>query len=329
MAQTTRKKSAPGVPKGLEGARRKLEQNFILNVVEEALSAESGTDTHGFENIKGVGIGERVVAGWLTEETCITVYVAAKLPMEEVHESARVPEKVGGVRTDVVEIGEIDAFPFKGLYRPAPGGVSVGHFKITAGTIGCLVKKAGKLHILSNNHVLANVNQAAQGDSVLQPGPFDGGTMPADVIAKLSAFVPISFTNPNLVDCAIAAVSAPNLVTPLNKVLGKLKLPVVAPALNILVSKCGRTTQFTKGRITGVNTTVRVGYGTAGTAIFRNQVIVQSLITTPFSQGGDSGSIIVNNAKQPVALLFAGSTSHTIANPIQSVLTALGVTIAV
>ena len=69
MAQTTRKKSAPGVPKGLEGARRKLEQNFILNVVEEALSAESGTDTHGFENIKGVGIGERVVAGWLTEET--------------------------------------------------------------------------------------------------------------------------------------------------------------------------------------------------------------------------------------------------------------------
>src|SRR5207237_8904696 len=106
-------------------------------------------------DVKGVGIGERVVAVWVTAETCVTVYVAGKVPMEEVHEAARVPEKVDGIRTDVVEIGEIDAFPFKGRFRPAPGGVSVGHFRITAGTIGCLVKQRTKLHILSNNLVLA------------------------------------------------------------------------------------------------------------------------------------------------------------------------------
>src|SRR6267143_1898178 len=170
MAKKPGGKSPSGSTRGLDGARRKLERNLILDVVDEALAADSGTDTHGFENVKGVGISERVVAGWLTAEPCVTVYVAAKVPMEEVHEAARVPEKVDGIRTDVVEIGEIDAFPFKGRFRPAPGGVSVGHFRITAGTIGCLVKKGTKLHILRNNHVLANVNQGTVGDAVLQPG---------------------------------------------------------------------------------------------------------------------------------------------------------------
>jgi hypothetical protein len=93
----------------------------------------------------------------------------------------------------------------------------------------------------------------------------------------------------------------------------------------MLVSKCGRTTQLTRGRITDTNATVRVGCGTAGTAVFKKQIIVQSLNANPFNQGGDSGSVIVNESNEPVALLFA--VSHTIANPIQAVLAALGVTI--
>jgi hypothetical protein len=232
-----------------------------------------------------------------------------------------------GIPTDVVEIGEIDAFPFKGRYRPAPGGVSVGHFKITAGTIGCLVRKGNALCILSNNHVLANVNSGAIGDPILQPGPIDGGTIPADVIGKLLQFIPINFAAPNKVDCAIAQTS-PTLVSALDKAYGKINLPVVPAALNMMVQKCGRTTQFTRGRITDISATIRVSYGTAGSAVYQNQIIIQSLTATPFSQGGDSGSLIVTaQTKQPVGLLFAGSTSHTIANPIQAVLAALGVTI--
>jgi hypothetical protein len=98
--------------------------------------------------------------------------------------------------------------------------------------------------------------------------------------------------------------------------------------LNMFVCKCGRTTQFTRGRITDCNATVRVGYGTAGTAIFQNQIIIQSLTSNPFSAGGDSGSLIVTDrTKQPAGLLFAGSATHTIANPISAVLAALGITI--
>src|SRR6478672_1247675 len=154
--------------RSFEAAHRKLEQSLILNVADEALSASSGTQLHGFENIKGVGISEKIVNGWLTPDRCITVYVAAKVPLDEIQEEARVPDTVSGVPTDVVEIGEVDAFPFKGRYRPAPGGVSVGHFHITAGTIGCLVRKTDALCILSNNHVLANVNAGRIGDPILQ-----------------------------------------------------------------------------------------------------------------------------------------------------------------
>jgi len=247
---------------------------------------------------------------------------------DEVEKAALVPEEINGIPTDVVSTGQLDALPHKGRYRPAPGGVSIGHFKITAGTLGCLVRKGRTLFVLSNNHVLANTNSANIGDPILQPGPADGGIVPRDVIAKLSAFIPINFGGAvNKVDCAIGQTS-PTLVTPLNKCFGKISASPLPCRLNLLVKKCGRTTQFTRGRITDCNATVRVNYGTAGAALFQNQIIIQSVTPNPFSMGGDSGSLITTDVgNRPVGLLFAGSPTHTIANPISAVLAALGVAI--
>ncbi len=312
----------------LLAAKGELEQRLLLGVTEQALSAESGTEGHGFENIVGVGISEKLVDGDHTGEQCVTVYVVAKAPKDEVLPEAFVPEKVNGVVTDVVPTGEFHAFPHKGRYRPAPGGVSVGHFRITAGTIGCLVRRGRACFILSNNHVLANVNQGRIGDPIVQPGPYDGGRVPQDVIARLSQFVPIGFGGQvNHVDCAIAQAS-PRLVTPLNKCVGRISATPIPAVRNMLVKKCGRTTQFTRGRITDINATVRVGYGTSGVAIFQNQIIIVSLTANAFSQGGDSGSLIVSDrGNSPVGLLFAGSATTTIANHIPNVLSALNVTI--
>lgn len=309
-------------------AKEKLEKQLIFDVAEEALSAQSGTDEYGPENIVGVGISQKIRGDVLTGEPCVTVYVVAKVDEDKVASSAKIPDNVNGIPTDVVATGELHAFPHKGRYRPAPGGVSVGHFRITAGTLGCLVRKRNALYILSNNHVLANSNSGRIGDPILQPGRIDGGIQPRDVIAKLSQFVPINFGGaPNRVDCAIAQTS-PRLVSPLEKCFGRIRLPIVPCRLNLLVRKCGRTTQFTRGRITDCNATVRVNYG-VGVATFQNQIIIQSLTPpTPFSQGGDSGSLIVSDqACQPVGLLFAGSATHTIANHIEAVLAALGVAI--
>src|SRR5713101_5810378 len=66
--------------------------------------------------------------------------------------------------------------PLRTRRRPLVVGCSIGHFRITAGTLGCFVStKSGEPRILSNNHVLANENSGKKGDAIIQPGQFDGG----------------------------------------------------------------------------------------------------------------------------------------------------------
>ncbi|MBI4717400.1 MAG: serine protease [Planctomycetes bacterium] len=320
--------SMAAAPEPLLAARDELARRLLLDVAVEALSAESGTSTHGFENIVGVGVGEKMVGGEYTDEECVTVYVAAKTGKDEVASDARVPASVGGFATDVVATGEFHAQPYRGRYRPVPAGVSIAHTRVTAGTVGCLVRRGRQLYILSNNHVLANSNHAAQGDLIVQPGPADGGRAPRDAVARLSKWVPINFAPAalNFVDCAIAQTN-PDLVTRRNICYGNISPTPAAATRLMLVKKGGRTTQCTRGIITDVNAVVRVNYG-VGVATFANQIIIRSLTGGSFSQGGDSGSLILSLVgSQPVALLFAGSASHTIANPIGRVLGALGVSI--
>src|SRR5207245_10488859 len=72
--------------------------------------------------------------------------------------------------------------------RPAPLGFSVDHPLITAGSIGPRgADAAGNVFVLSNNHVLADANDATIGDPALQPGPCRGGAGPACQIGPPAA----------------------------------------------------------------------------------------------------------------------------------------------
>lgn len=219
--------------------------------------------------------------------------------------------------------------------RPVPIGVSTGHPDITAGTIGCRVKDAGgNVYALSNNHIYANSNRAEIGDNVLQPGPYDGGGKVEgrnDVIGNLADYDPIVFSTSasNTIDAAIALSSTGLLgkATPSDG-YGTPKSGAVGAYIGQAVQKYGRTTRLTKGKVYAINATVNVGYDT-GVARFVDQIII-----TPgtFSAGGDSGSLVVDaskgsNSRKPVGLLFAGSQTFTVANPIDAVLGAFGVTI--
>jgi hypothetical protein len=212
--------------------------------------------------------------------------------------------------------------------RPVPIGVSTGHPNITAGTIGCRVKDAvGTRYALSNNHVYANENKATIGDPVIQPGTYDGGSTPADNIGTLFDFGPIVFSTSanNTIDAAIALSSTSLLGngTPSGG-YGTPRSETAIAYMGQAVQKYGRTTRLTKGKVYAINATVNVGYD-SGVARFVNQIII-----TPgrFSAGGDSGSLIVTQTgKNPVGLLFAGSSTFTVANPIGAVLDAFGVTI--
>ena len=214
--------------------------------------------------------------------------------------------------------------------RPVPIGVSTGHPDITAGTIGCRVKdEQGNVYALSNNHVYAVENNAELGDAVIQPGTYDGGVSPDDDIGTLVGFVPIVFhpRRTNTIDAAIARTTTDMLgnATPTGGYGAPSSTIRTDNLLNLPVQKYGRTTGLRKGVITDISATVRVGYSTRS-AIFVNQIII-----TPgdFSAGGDSGSLIVTDdkAKNPVGLLFAGSSTMTVANPIDAVLEAFNVKI--
>jgi len=231
--------------------------------------------------------------------------------------------------------------------RPAPIGYSVGHPAITAGTMGALVRDAGsQLFVLSNNHVLANQNDAVIGDPMLQPGPYDGGTA-ADQIGTLAAFQTIDFTGGNnTIDAAIARVTNPADVSnftptddgyglPNGKIFGDANNDRIfddkTALLGLNVQKYGRTTKLTHGQITGINGTVTVCYEVlfifcVKSAMYADQLIIGS---GTFSGGGDSGSLIVTDDanRNPVGLLFAGGSTSTIANRIDLVLNRFGVSV--
>ena len=209
------------------------------------------------------------------------------------------------------------------------------------GTLGSLVLKGGQKYILSNYHVLeadivngGNSRVAVAGDPVIQPALIDVACNAATAqnVATLSGIKSLPGSN---TDCAIAQVVS-GMVSSTGSILGigTISATTIAPAVNMNVKKSGRTTGLTRSRITGLNATVSVQYenecagGVAFTKTYTGQIVVRNT-GSRFLAGGDSGSLMVQdvttNAKA-VGLLFAGSSSTAIANPISQVLSFLGAT---
>jgi hypothetical protein len=247
-----------------------------------------------------------------------------------VKEPERIPAAVEGVPTDVVEARDFSIWrPIPPIYqrkvRPAMGGLSIGHYEITAGTLGCLVHDRRERYILSNNHVLANENRGSEGDPILQPGRFDGGKLERDVLARLVTYVALDPDGLNLVDSALAEPYRPDDVTPDVLNIGRLK-GSREPRLGEEVRKSGRTSRLTRGVVEDASATIRVGYS-RGSFLFTDQMIVRGT-SGGFSAGGDSGAVIAGSDDKAVGLLFGGSPSFTVANKMVNVEKALDVRIA-
>lgn len=334
--------------------------------------------------VVGFGRGKKMRAGHEMDMDTLTVFVEKKLPYSQLAKEDLIPSMMDGWMTDVIEVGKIKAQALTDKLRPAPGGCSIGHYAITAGTLGCVVKEGGEVPppppppepppdqppdggdgecpfafgairllnhiaevvgsswrfpdpikpasllaraaanpgtrlILSNNHVLANSNQAVVGDAILQPGPYDGGRS-VDKIATLLRFVPINFSgDPNRVDCALALPLSDELVSDSIEHIGLVKGIKLAVGIGTAVQKTGRTTDYTTGKIMATDVSVQVDYG-GPVAFFEGQLMAGAM-----SAGGDSGSLLLDMQGNAVGLLFAGSDSVTLFNPIGDVLDALQV----
>ncbi|MCH7650737.1 MAG: serine protease [Nitrospinae bacterium] len=323
-----------------------IEQTIPKEMLDLAnIQAENEDKLLGCRNVVGVALGHRIKesTGEESDENVLSVLVNHKVDPQLLPENDLVPKKIKNTSTDVVEVGDIfagdgalgtlneetediedQASPqlLRRRIRPARGGFSIGHYKITAGTLGTCCYDLSpfpsvprRYYILSNNHVLANVNDARIGDPILQPGPYDGGNLTRDRIARLSRFVPIQFISGgsapcNYVDAAIAEGRFEDLNREIYWV-GYVKKLYTVPKIGDIVQKTGRTTNFTTGKVLNINGTINVNYGNNRVARFCRQII-----TTDMSAGGDSGSLVTNLNEEGVGLLFAGSSTRTIINNI-------------
>jgi len=217
-------------------------------------------------------------------------------------------------------------------------GISAAHYEVTAGTISCFCRwtRAGddpaKIYVLSNNHVLADVNKAHGGDDLYQPGPADGGKSD-DHFAELFRFVDIQVdgSTPNRVDAAIGEL-LPNLkYNPRICTIGKIS-GIKKAKDGMKVCKHGRTTGYTEGVVTDVSYDALIGMDhldASKVAFFEDQMRIEKVAPySSFAEGGDSGSLVINQTtKRAVGLYFAGPPSgvYGVANHIEDVLKELEV----
>jgi hypothetical protein len=217
------------------------------------------------------------------------------------------------------------------------------------GTLGSLVTRGGVQYILSDNHILARSDGATVGDAIIQPGLIDTATCTTagtTTVANLSQFSNLQATTSPKIDAAIAQVVAGE-VDPTGKIIylgattdangvpvadapqGGTGLPASSVAVGRPVAKSGRSTGLTCSTVEATNILTSVTYtvncdgtGTKFTASYANQI---GVIGGDFSGEGDSGSLIVTqDTASPLALLYAGSDTDTVGNPVADVLNFFG-----
>lgn len=288
--------------------------------------------------VQGVGIGYKWSRGVQTTKPAILVFVEKKLNKEQLASTQTAPKmissQIDNIATDIIETGRIVKQGLSERIRPARPGYSIGHRKVTAGTFGGLFRdKDGDIVILSNNHVLAAENSGKAGDPIYQPGPIDSNgslewlgwkdpLLNLPYIATLKEFVSLKASG-NVQDTAIAVVPPGMLpyVSSQYPAANYYLTGFAEPVVNTQVHKYGRTTGFTTSKIIATNASFTIGYD-FGDARFNDCVV-----TSAMSKGGDSGSIIMDQQRRAVAILFAGSSRVTIANPIRYAVSTYGLSI--
>jgi len=289
----------------------------VLKVLEEEVAKRA--------NVVGWSrrLQKKIVRGRETDVDCVRIYVVRKVPRERLRPEDVIPGEIEGIPTDVVEVGEVKALAYTGRYRPLICGVSIGHRNITAGTLGYYFEYGGMLLLGSNAHVFTDDPRKKPGEvtvkEILQPGPYDGGEDPRDLVGSHYTHIPIlpEGRGANTVDFAVAVpyecwekrIVDGRIDPERSRFVGLLfagsrSVTVVCKAEEIIkrgfrplaewatvregdfVKKVGRTTGYTEARVIDADAAVRVDYG-AFTAVFENQIL-----TTAFADGGDSGSSV-------------------------------------
>ncbi len=301
------------------------EQSKLLELLPEVRQR-----LRDFPDITNIGVGAKEVNGHSTDDFAFRVYVSQKLPQAQVPQAWRIPSSVQGVPLDVIAPVSTEVIVDTRKVRPLRGGISVKNEfvqegeRTLAGTIGCLVKRVADLRImaLTCEHVMT-AGQASVGASVGQPKyVVSCCCCTHNGIGKL-----FKATKNAQIDCALVELDEDiaSQIDPdagVNEVEETGTLTGVAQAVCLeTVTKRGINTGLTTGRVIDV--------------LFEgSQILIESIAPTApkmFADLGDSGSVIVNSAKQVIGLLWAidaGTRTRGVANHIGPVMRELEIVIA-
>lgn len=329
-----------------------------MNTLQNNIETQDILEVMSKRNVTISSIGTKITNGIDTQELCLVVGVDKKITEEQLDPNDIVPKTLkNGVKTDVVIHPRIFAMtgcnedPTQRV-RPIRGGVSAIREGQTACTLGCIVKDSldKKLVGLTNNHCAGIVYNPlyatpsngvlnSTGDNNFQPSVYDGGTS-GDIYGSVKRVHPIAFGSAtgNYVDASISSI---NEINPVHDILNISEEPLAfelnknAYSQSIPVFKNGRTTCYTSGMKANYNINVNVRYANPATnnetALFLDQIYISG--SNQFSNGGDSGSVIVSNISgedKIIGLLFAGGEDGnggyiTIANHISDVAQTLNI----
>ncbi|TCL35929.1 hypothetical protein EV210_110174 [Anaerospora hongkongensis] len=316
------------------------------------------------DNIIGIGEGHKWIRGENTGQKATVVLVRKKLGKDNLLRGSIIPQRLNNRPTDVIEVGDIRLYNDRtGMMRPARPGISIGHYKVSAGTLGAIVKDrlTGETLILSNNHVLANSSdgtddRAAAGDIILQPGSIDGSSDPAEAtIGYLERFIPLN-RRVAASQCPIAklfettlnkciAIFRPNYqikVLRENDAVNVVDCAVARPVSEAVVTDeilgLGKVAGIKEpeigmeikksGRSSGITSSFILATDVTVRVDVGNKeygIFTDQILAGPMSVPGDSGSLILTEDNHAVGLLFAGSEKVTMLNRIDHVFDALNI----
>jgi hypothetical protein len=340
--------------------------------IRDMLATGPGEELLAIPGVVHVSVGLKQKGGKITDQLCIRVYVKEKKDEENIPPDERIPPEINGVPTDVNIIRQFEFSLDFTRYRPIKGGIQVTNriiglnnagdgTQMPVGTMGCAAidKTDDAPVLLSNWHVLYG-NFGRNGDKVYQPAPStlqpvdiaDLPYRPRDDNDKIAVLRRNAISEK--VDGAIAAIDVSsccrccgihysNEINGLSVIVNGQPRPprntIVgdeAAVSGMTVFKVGQSTLRTEGVVVDDNYPSFDITKDGTTYTFTGQIHIENINNTlPFSDHGDSGSVIINLSNKIVGLLFAsgippagsGLPFLSLANHISDVLSELNIRI--
>lgn len=282
-------------------SRKNETREARLEAMERFVRAK-GSEFLAQPNVNGVGIGYKTVEGRRTDVLAIQFSVDTKSAQPEALGSQPLPASISfegmefptdvverRFKTDYVLVQSLDKDARKQRLDTIVPGISVGHPKTSAGTIGAIVRdrQSGRPVMLSNWHIL-HTPHGKLGDPVSQPGPYDDNRVEQNRVGKLlRSHLGVAG------DCAIASLDARMFDGSIYDI-GTAVARIAKAELDDKVVKSGRTTGVTRGIVTRVSMLTQMPYGSGVVAEIGGFEIGPDpdhpAPSNEISKGGDSGS---------------------------------------